>query len=160
MIVHHGGDIFCPHPPSPSQSIFAPLVGNQGLGAITLSQVCLAFTSDIIAVWFGLVSWKYDFMFLSYQKTLIPLPPLCNWFVHHLLGIKAWVQSPCLKFVWPSPQTSLTSGLVWFHENMIICFCHIKKHSSPCPLFAINLCTSCRGSRLGCNHPVSRLSGV
>ena len=30
----------------------------------------------------------------------------------------------------------------------------------PCPLFAIDLCTSCLGSRLGCNHPVSRLSGV
>ena len=55
--------------PSPSlQLICAPLVGDQGLGAITLSRGCLAFTSGIIAVWFD-----------------------------------------------------------GFHENMILCFCHLTK---------------------------------
>ena len=48
----HDYNIFCP--PAPSlQLICAPLVGDQGLGAITLSRGCLAFTSGIIAVWFG-----------------------------------------------------------------------------------------------------------
>ena len=63
----HDCNIFCP--PAPSlQLICAPLVGDQGLGAITLSRGCLAFTSGIIAVWFD-----------------------------------------------------------GFHENMILCFCHLTK---------------------------------
>ena len=63
----HDYNIFCP--PAPSlQLICAPLVGDQGLGAITLSRGCLAFTSGIIAVWFD-----------------------------------------------------------GFHENMILCFCHLTK---------------------------------
>ena len=63
----HDYNIFCP--PAPSlQLICAPLVGDQGLGATTLSRGCLAFTSGIIAVWFD-----------------------------------------------------------GFHENMILCFCHLTK---------------------------------
>ena len=63
----HDYNIFCP--PAPSlQLICALLVGDQGLGTITLSRGCLAFTSGIIAVWFD-----------------------------------------------------------GFHENMILCFCHLTK---------------------------------
>ena len=40
-------------PAPPLQLICAPLVWDQGLGAITLSRGCLAFASGIIAVWFG-----------------------------------------------------------------------------------------------------------
>ena len=48
----HDCNIFSPLVPS-LKLICAPLVWDQGLGAITLSRGCLAFASGIIAVWFG-----------------------------------------------------------------------------------------------------------
>ena len=69
-------------------------------------------------------------LYLHECNIFCPPPPLCNWFVHLLLGIKAWVQSPCLEVVWRLHQASLLSGLMAFMKIWFYVFVISQKHSS------------------------------
>ena len=91
---------------------------------------------------------EYDFSAIILLKvTILPFSFLLGPSSHKSMQLMLWMNG------W----ASITVSQDLFYKIISSRLQHLLP---PCPLFAIDLCTSCLGSRLGCNHPVSRLSGV
>ena len=134
-----------------------------------------AFSHDLVnmVVWYLLEQWHNEYLMHQYDKMTINDQLFRRrkriWiFPHH--PFKSFNSPLLVSFCLPLLINRCNSYCGWMVGLQSLCLntCLFGKIISsrlqhllpPCPLFAIDLCTSCLGSKLGCNHPVSRLSGV